>query len=159
MDPISAIFASYIELVSQKTIDKMSAALGTEIQSVAVEHHNTLVTYNYLMWNIQLASVCKRDKPNLAKYSNCTEAAQSLFNHMCSHFQQSSSSVHTNRRLKNMYCQAATNFTATTANISWSTERSSADISRAECNQAISKLLIEQSATARAHKEKVCTKR
>lgn len=66
MDPVSAIFASYLELVSQKTTERMSDVLGLEVQTVSVTHQNIRVPYAYQMWKVQHKSICRGYKYHIA---------------------------------------------------------------------------------------------
>ena len=58
MDPISVIFASYLELVSVGVTNKMTDIVGTQMQSVVVEHQHIKIPYSYQLWRIRPKSVC-----------------------------------------------------------------------------------------------------
>ena len=88
MDPISVIFASYLDIVSTSVHEHTTDLLGTEIQAVMVEHQGIKVPYSYHMWRINNQSVCETYQNNFDTYSKCTVAAKSLFADVCDHLQK-----------------------------------------------------------------------
>lgn len=156
MDPISAAFTSYLELVSSGATSRMTDVLGTEVQAVVVEHHNVNIPYAYQMWKLRPDSACASSRQNVVLYSKCTVAAQSLFKETCAHLQANPEHHWKHRKLKNMYCGAAATYQPTMASVQWSNEPSPLQQARTDCNLAISKLMTFRSAETEKKKEKAC---
>lgn len=138
MDPLTAIFISYIELAGLYTAKRaLIDPLGLEVASISVEHQGIDVPFSYQLWKIRDKSVCFSYKQSASVYSKCTVSASSLFNSMCKELStiQSNSSKH--RSIKNMYCNAAFSYEPTIANVQWSENRSVLDKARRECNTAM----------------------
>lgn len=158
MDPISAAFATYIDMVSSHATETMTDMLGTEVQAVVVKHHGIDIPYSYQLWKIQAQTVCGTYRQDFPLFSNCTVAAQSLFQETCAYLQANPRAHWKYRKLKNMYCDAAATFQPTVANVEWSSEHSPIEEARAECNLAIAEFMNNGSAGSREKKEQACGK-
>jgi len=158
MDPISVIFASYLELVSFGVTNKMTNLLGTEIQSVVVEHQSTKVPYSYQLWRIRPKSVCNTYNLNIEEFSRCTLAAKSLFNETCLHLQKGEKEHWKYTKMKNMYCNASITFKPTIANIREATVETPLQLARTECNIATAELMENRNSKIQKKKENSCAK-
>jgi hypothetical protein len=157
MDPISAMFASYLDAISSNVAQHTSDVLGTEIQAQVVEHQGVQVPYTYQLWKIQPKSVCESYRGNIDNYSHCTSAAKSLFADTCEYLQQHPGDGWKHRKLKNMYCMAAVSYQPTVATIGWSSEEASPlEEARAACNLAIAELVGNTDPAARRRKQAAC---
>ena len=136
MDPISWFFVSYAELVQDITKTRLLDIMGTDVTSISVTHEGVEIPYSFQLWRIQENTVCSKYKQNAGQYSKCTVSASSLFQNVCTGLQQQKSSDTKQRRMKNMYCNAAINYQPTIANVQWTEERSEEDVARRECNTA-----------------------
>jgi len=158
MDPISVIFASYLELVSFGVTNEMTDLLGTEIQSVVVEHQSTKVPYSYQLWRIRPKSVCNTYNLNIEEFSRCTLAAKSLFNETCLHLQKGEKEHWKYTKMKNMYCDASITFKPTIANIREAYAKTPLQLARTECNIATAELMGNRNSKIQKKKESSCAK-
>ena len=156
MDPISAAFASYIDLVSFRATKRMTDMLGTEVQTVVVEHQGIRIPYMYQIWKIKPKSVCSSYSQNISNYSKCTIAAQSLFKDTCAYLQANPKEHWKHLKLKNMYCAAAITYKPTMASIESAAVQSPLDKARAKCNLAVAEAMGNQSNENKKKKEKAC---
>lgn len=156
MDPISAIFASYLDVVSTLVSQRYLDVTGTEVKSVVVQHNGTQVPYAYQRWKIQPKSVCQSYTDNIETFSSCTLAAKSLFTNACDHLQKNPANDWRHRSLQNMYCTAAVSYQPTVANIGWSSDAPPLDEARTECNLAIAALVGNSDSAARQRKKEAC---
>lgn len=137
MDPISLFFISYAELIQGITQKRILDVKGTDISSISVMHDGVDIPFSFQLWRIRDNSVCSKYSANAAQYSSCTVAARSLFNDMCGELQKVDSTELKQKRIKNMYCNAAVQFKPVVANVQWTEARSELDIARRECNTAL----------------------
>ena len=158
MDPLSMIFATYIDLVSSTVYETMSDRLGTEIESVVVKHEGMDVPYSYQMWKIRPDGVCTTYHLDIQKLAKCTIAAKSLFQNTCLHLQNNPRSDWKYRKLKNMYCHAANTYQPVLASIRVSENRTPLQLARSECNIAVAKLMSDKSDENRKTQEQACEK-
>ena len=158
MDPLSIIFASYLELVSAEATNNMTDIFGSEMQSAVVEHQNIKVPYSYQLWRIKPKSVCNSYSFNIEEYSRCTLAAKSLFNHSCLYLQKAKTEHWKHTKLKNMYCNASITFTPTIASIQKAVIKTPIQLARSECNIAVAELMGNHNSKTQKKKEMACAK-
>ena len=158
MDPIGAIFASIVDVISNPISQRFADVTGTQIQSDVVEHQGIQVPYSYQLWKIQPKSVCHSYGNNVEDFSRCTVAAKSMFTEACQHLQKKPSTDWRHTKLQNMYCTAAVTYQPTVANIGWSPDTSPLDEARAACNLAIAELVGNPDPAARQRKKAACDK-
>ena len=156
MDPISAAFASYLDLVSTRVTEHMTDTLGTEIQAVVVQHQGIRIPYSYQIWKIRPSSVCSSYRPNAIQFSKCTLAAQSLFQDTCAYLQANPQEHWKHHKLTNMYCLAAESYKPTIANMQWTQEPSLMEQAQTECNLAVTVLMNNPSSENQAKKDAAC---
>ncbi len=155
MDPFTAVFASYIDLVSDRAMQDL-AADGAGTQSVVVEHQGIRVPYSYQDWQVQYPSVCDGLRSYAVVFSRCTVAAQSLFNETCTYLQEHPSDYAGYPKLKDMYCHAALSYQSSSAEISWSAQRTKVDEAREQCNLAVAQYAADRTDARRIEKETAC---
>jgi len=158
MDPLSMVFATYIDLVSSTVYETMTDRLGTEIKSVVVKHEEMDIPYSYQMWKIRPNGVCTSYQLDIQKLSKCTIAAKSLFKNTCLHMQNNPKSDWRYRKLKNMYCHAANTYQPILASIQVPEKRTPLQLARSECNIAVAKLMSDKSEENRKAQEQACKK-
>jgi hypothetical protein len=158
MDPLSAAFASYLDLVSTQITRHMTDTLGTEIQAVVVKHKGIRIPYSYQIWQIRPKSVCSSYRHNTLQFSKCTLAAQSLFQDTCAYLQAHPQEHWKYHKLTNMYCLAAESYQPTIANMQWTPEQSLMEQAQTECNLAVTALMNDPSAENEKKKAAACLK-
>ena len=161
MDPITAVFVSYIELAGQYTAKKaLIDPLGLEVSAITVQHQYVDIPFTYQMWKVNHASVCYAYRQNASAYSQCTLAASSLFQSMCHELGAKTADVTGSkyRSLKNMYCTAAVTYQPTIADVQWSSERTELDKARRLCNTAMAAAIGSTDQKVLAEKEALCSR-
>ncbi|MCB0253945.1 MAG: hypothetical protein KDI55_09465 [Anaerolineae bacterium] len=158
MDPIGAIFASIVDVISTPITQHYSDVAGLQVQTLVVEHQGVRVPYSYQLWKIQTQSVCQGQGATVDQFSRCTVAAKSMFTEACDQLQKKPGSDWRHTELQNMYCTAAVSYQPTVANIGWSADTSPLDEARAECNLAIAELVGNSDPAARQRKKVACDK-
>jgi hypothetical protein len=158
MDPIGAIFASIVDVISNPISQRFADVTGTQVQSHVVEHQGIPVPYSYQLWKIQPKSVCHSYGNNVEDFSRCTVAAKSMFTEACQHLQKEPAADWRHTKLQNMYCTAAVSYQPTVAAIGWSADTSPLDEARAACNLAIAELVGNPDPAARQRKKAACDK-
>jgi hypothetical protein len=156
MDPISLIFASVVDAISAPIEQSFTDVMGTQVQTLLVEHQGVRVPYSYQRWKIQHKSVCDRYADSIEDYSRCTVAAKSLFTDACRRLQEDPDDGWRHAKLQTMYCTASVSYQPTVANISWSAETSPLEEARTECNLAIAELVGNSDPDARQRKKVAC---
>jgi hypothetical protein len=157
VDVFSAVFASYLDAVSNSVQLHMTDAMGTEVQAVIVEHHGIKVPYTYQLWRIKDASVCATFRNDIGAFSRCTLAAQSLFSDACVHLQNNPKTHWRYRKLKNMYCGAAATYKPAIASVSWGEEvKDKLSQARQECSLATAEVLGNNDPAARKQRDAAC---
>ncbi|WP_100657049.1 hypothetical protein [Alteromonas flava] len=145
MDVVSAIFATYIDAVSNKFHDRLTDQFGTEVQAKVVQYNGHSISYSHQLWRIQDKSVCGTIDNDLNQKSRCTQAAKAMFNEMCMYLQSNPQSGWRYTKTKNMYCNAATNYKPVIATVSFD-EQSDSKKKQEACSVAT--LRVMESATA-----------
>lgn len=156
MDPLSALFASYLELMSNTVHTHMTDRMGTELQAVVVKHRGIPVPYSYQLWRIRPQSVCGRYRDDIGIYSKCTVAARSLFEQTCGHLQTNKTTHWKQQKLKNMYCAAAVGYQPTLATLERPKEKTPLEAARSACNTAIAEQMGNPDPAVRKQRENAC---
>lgn len=156
MDPISAIFAPIVDVISAPIAQRTTDVMGTRVQTLVVEHQGIRVPYSYQLWKIQPKSVCHGYAGHVEEFSRCTVAAKSMFTEACGQLQKKPGSDWRHTKLQNMYCTAAVSYQPTVARIGWSADTTPLYEARAECNLAIAELVGNTDPAARQRKKAAC---
>ncbi len=158
MDPLSALFSSYLDMVTNITYTRVTDMMGTEVTALAVEHKGILIPYSYQIWRIKDDSVCASYADDMATYSKCTIAARNLFSDTCKYLQRAKPNHWKKKKLKNMYCNAAISYQPTIAALQWSHDVPALESARFECNMATAELMGSNDPKLKKKKQKVCSK-
>jgi hypothetical protein len=156
MDPISAFFASIVDVTSNSIMQTYADATGMQLQSLVVNHDGIPVPYSYQLWQIKPDSVCHSYRNTVQDYSRCTVAAKAMFTQACQELQAKPSRNAQHTKLQNMYCMASMTYQPTIANISWSGGSSALDEARTACNAAIAGQVGNPDPAARQRKKAAC---
>lgn len=136
MDPISTLFALYVDAVSNNIHRQVTDTLGTEIQVEVINYEGLDIAFQYQVWQVRERSVCGGYSDDMAVFSDCTTKAKALFNDLCSELTRRQSDHWRFTKTRNMYCNAAVSFKPTIASISRSDELSEVESARRQCNLA-----------------------
>ena len=158
MDPISLVFAAYLDSVQSIVNARVTDTLGTEVKAVIIDYQGVRVPFQYQMWRVKDKSVCSRYQSDLTYYSHCTVTAKELFTKLCSQLSQKPSEHWRYIKTKNMYCNAAVSYEATIAWIGEAEEgaEGEGEEAKAACNLAIAAALGSRDPVVIAERDRVC---
>lgn len=145
----------------QKIVDQSLKAIIVPIQKDILDIMGTESQFVNTSYNGQQikSSICNNAKLDVMQFSNCTQAAQQLFQEMCTQLQQGKfNNYPRNQQLQRMYCQAAANFKPTIAQISRSltVKNNKIETLRTSCNDLIFKAKISESVNDEKTRDKAC---
>ena len=152
MDPISLVFAAYLDSVQSTVHARVTDTLGTEVKAVIIDYQGVPVPFQYQMWRVKDKSVCSRYQSDLTYYSHCTVTAKELFSALCSQLSQKPSEHLRYIKTKNMYCNAVVSYEATIAWIGGA----EGEEAKAACNLAIAAALGSRDPVVIAERDRVC---
>ncbi|MFK5913626.1 MAG: hypothetical protein QM484_04555 [Woeseiaceae bacterium] len=156
MDPLSAAFASYLELVSNTAKKSYADVVGVNETSLVVNYNGIAVPYKFQLWKIKDKTVCSTYSNNIAKYSKCTLMAKSLFSDTCNHMNKNKIYDGKKKQIRNMYCRAAKTFKPTVASISKANDRTPVALARSKCNMAIADAMGSSEPYLKNQKNEAC---
>lgn len=156
MDPISFVFAAYMDAVQNTVHAQVTDTLGTEVKAVVIDYQGVKVPFQYQIWRVRDNSVCFSYQPDLIQYSQCTVKAKELFQTLCAQLSKKPSAHWRYTKTKNMYCNAAVSYKPTIARIGAAEERTEGEEARAACNLAIVAALGSRDPVVIAERDRVC---
>ena len=156
MDPISFVFAAYMDVVQNTVHAQVTDTLGTEVKAVIIDYQGVEVPFQYQIWRVKEQSVCLSYQSNLTHYSHCTVKAKSLFSALCTQLSKKPSDHWRYIKIKNMYCNAAVSYKPTIASIGAAEEKTEDEKARAACNLAIAAALGSRDSEVIAERDRVC---
>lgn len=157
MDPISMLFAAYLDSIVNITHGHLQRSLGTELQAERIEYDGTVIDFQHQLWQVRYPTVCASRRDNLQAFSECTVKAQALFNELCQSLTQRRNLDAYASRARNMYCNAAVAFRPTQASISAAGETDALADARRRCNTATAGALGSRDPRLIAEREKACS--
>ena len=117
MDPVSFVFAAYMDAVQNTVHAQVADSLGTEVKAMMIDYQGVEVPFQYQIWRVKDQSVCSSYESDLVQYSQCTVTAKKLFAALCTQLSQKPSDHWRYTKTKNMYCNAAVSYKPTIARI------------------------------------------
>jgi len=157
MDPISMLFAAYLDSIVNITHGHLQRSLGTELQAERIEYDGTVIDFQHQLWRVRHPTVCASQRANLQAFSECTVKAQALFNELCQSLTQRRNLDAYASRARTMYCNAAVAFRPTQASISAAGQTDALADARRRCNTATAAALGSRDARLIAEREKACS--
>lgn len=156
MDPISILFAAYLDFVSNDIQQTVVDVLGGEPMPVTIEYEGVHIPFQYQFWNVREETVCARYKPNMCEYSPCTIEAKVLFEALCHELSESQEEHWKYIKIKSMYCNAAISFEPTIATISSATDESPRTAAKQKCNVAVAYAIGSEDPKVLAERNRAC---
>ena len=156
MDPVSFVFAAYMDAVQNTVHAQVADTLGTEVKAMMIDYQGVEVPFQYQIWRVKDQSVCSSYESDLVHYSKCTVTAKKLFTALCTQLSQKPSVHWRYTKAKNMYCNAAVSYKPTIARIGAAEERTEDEEARAACNLAIVAALGSRDPVVIAERDRVC---
>jgi|GEM_PF-529019 len=155
---ISSIFKSYTRFARSLVLDDYNDEMGVYMKSAVITHSGIDVPFSYQLWRIRPDSVCASFRYSLLKYSECSQAAVSLFRESCNADIYQGMTKSRASRVRNMFCQASTSFKPTVAKIEAANANELTEIeqARAACNSAIMVYMSDSSSQNKRERDKQC---
>lgn len=156
MDPLSQLFAAYLEMVSNNITNAYVDASNTAITSQALNYKGTEIQFQHFLWQIKQESVCANLKQQAIPYSKCTQQAKSMFTDLCNQLFSMKNLNQKGRSLSRMYCNASLSYKPMIATISTPAQKSKQQLKDKECNQLILKAMQDDSPEVAKRRDKAC---
>ncbi|MFC1518515.1 hypothetical protein ACFL6Z_02215 [Pseudomonadota bacterium] len=158
MDPLSQLFAAYLESVSNNVTKAYSDSLNTTVTTKVLQYHDTEIRFQHQMWRIKQNSVCANLIQDSTRYSKCTQQAKSMFNDICIQLSSTENLSAKGRSISNMYCNATLSYKPMVAQISKPKAKTAQQLADKLCNQLILESMQDNSEDIQKQKEAACAK-
>ncbi|MBO2586004.1 hypothetical protein [Shewanella algae] len=156
MDPLSQLFAAYLEMVSNNITNAYVDAANTTVTAQTLTYKGTDIRFQHFLWQVKQESVCADLKQKATSYSNCTQQAKAMFTDFCSQLSSMNNLNSKGRSLSRMYCNASLNYKPMIATISTPVRKTEQQLKDKECNQLILKAMQDSSAELAKRRDKIC---
>ena len=158
MDPISQLFAAYLEMVSSNIVASYEDAANTRVVSQRLVYEDTPIGFQHQLWRIRDNSVCADIKQDVTQYAYCTRKAKHMFASLCQQLSGRDDLNQHGRRLSTMYCNAALSFKPMIAHIGEPSSRSEQQRAQKRCNELILKAMQDKRPEVQQQKAAACAK-
>jgi hypothetical protein len=155
MDPLSALFAGYLNAVADGMAGSITDAMDAEPVTVTAELHGQSVTFQHQRWRIKPETVCLDQRHGIDVFSRCTRAAKQLFQLACEDLTATPRRHPNYRSMARMYCTAGARFTPTQASVEWAGSAPAAAETE-DCRLAKAMLVVENTPATRAQRQEAC---
>ncbi|BCV40133.1 MULTISPECIES: hypothetical protein [Shewanella] len=156
MDPLSQLFAAYLEMVSNNITNAYIDAANTTVTAQTLTYKGTDIRFQHFLWQVKQESVCADLKQQATSYSKCTLQAKAMFTDLCNQLSGMKNLNSKGRSLSRMYCNASLNYKPMIAMISAPARKTEQQLKDKECNQLILKAMQDSSPELAKHRDKVC---
>ncbi|WP_345853211.1 hypothetical protein [Shewanella algae] len=78
MDPLSQLFAAYLEMVSNNITSAYVDAANTTVTTQTLTYQGTDIRFQHFLWQVKQESVCADLKQQATAYSKCTMQAKAM---------------------------------------------------------------------------------
>lgn len=156
MDPLSQLFAAYLQTVSNGITDAYIDAANTTVIAQTLTYQGTDIRFQHFLWQVKQDSVCANLKQQVTPYSKCTQQAKAMFTDLCDQLTATKNLNHKGRSLSRMYCNASLNYKPMIAIIGKPADKTEQQLKEKECNQLILKAMQDSSPEVTKLRDKVC---
>lgn len=156
MDPLSQLFAAYLQTVSNSFAEVYVDSMNTTVTSQSLVYNDTNIRFQHQLWKIKPNSVCSDLEQQASQFSKCTQQAKTMFTDLCTQLSSMDNLSQRGRSLSNMYCNASLNYKPMVAYISDPKQKTEQKIKEKECNLMILKAMHDSSEEVLKQKEKAC---
>ncbi|MGI3001797.1 hypothetical protein ACRTDJ_01655 [Shewanella algae] len=156
MDPLSQLFAAYLEMVSNNITNAYIDAANTNVTAQTLTYKGTDIRFQHFLWQVKQESVCADLKQQATAYSKCTLQAKAMFTDLCNQLSSMKNLNSKGRSLSRMYCNASLNYKPMIATISTPTRKTEQQLKDKECNQLILKAMQDSSPELAKRRDKIC---
>lgn len=156
MDPLSQLFAAYLQTVSNGITDAYVDAANTIVTAQTLTYRGTDIRFQHFLWQVKQESVCADLKQQATSYSKCTQQAKAMFTDLCNQLSSMNNLNQKGRSLSRMYCNASLSYKPMIATISTPAQKSEQQLKDKECNQLILKAMQDDSPEVAKRRDKAC---
>lgn len=156
MDPLSQLFAAYLQAASNNIADHYMDSMNTTVTTQSLIYNDTQIRFQHQLWKIRPKSVCSDFKQQATQYSKCTQQAKAMFTELCALLSNKADLNLKGRKLSNMYCNASLNYKPMIAYISEPEPKTEQELKQKECNLMILKAMQDKSLEVIKQKEQAC---
>ncbi|MGI3016733.1 hypothetical protein [Shewanella algae] len=156
MDPLSQLFAAYLQAASNNIADHYMDSMNTTVTTQSLVYHGTTIRFLHQLWKIRPNSVCTDFEQQATQYSKCTQQAKAMFTELCTQLSSIDNLNQKGRKLSNMYCNASLSYKPMIAYISEPEQKTDQELKQKECNLMILKAMQDSSLEVIKQKEKAC---
>ncbi|MFQ6370290.1 hypothetical protein [Shewanella sp. YIC-542] len=176
MDPLSQLFAAYLEMVSNNITSAYVDATNTTVTAQTLTYKGTDIRFQHFLWKVKQESICANLKQQAASYSKCTQQAKAMFTDLCNQLSSMKNLNSKGRSLLRMYCNASLNYKPVRAQIGEPSAKigksflfepktgtggepvrqTEQQIKEKECNQLILKPMQDSSPELAKRRDKIC---
>ncbi|WP_394229098.1 hypothetical protein [Shewanella colwelliana] len=156
MDPLSQLFAAYLQAASNNITDHYMDSMNTTVTTQNLVYHGTTIRFQHQLWKIRSKSVCTDFEQQATQYSKCTQQAKAMFTELCTLLSNMDNLNQKGRKLSNMYCSASLSYKPMIAHISKPKPKTEQELKQKECNLMILKAMQDSSPEVLKQKEVTC---
>ncbi|QSX36105.1 hypothetical protein [Shewanella sedimentimangrovi] len=156
MDPLSQLFAAYVEMVSNNITNAYADAANMTVTAQTITYQGTDIRFQHFLWQIKQESVCADLQQQATPYSKCTQQAKAMFTDLCNQLSAMKNLSQKGRSLSRMYCNASLNYKPMIATISKPRQKTEQELKDKECNVLILKAMQDSSPELAKRRDKVC---
>ena len=156
MDPLSQLFAAYLQAASNNIADHYMDSMNTTVTTQSLVYHGTTIRFQHQLWKIRPNSVCTDFEQQATQYSKCTQQAEAMFTELCTQLSSMENLNQRGRSLSNMYCNASLNYKPMVAYISEPEQKTEQELKQKECNLMILMAMQDSNEVTRKQKEEAC---
>jgi len=158
MDPISQLFAAYLQAASNNIADQYLDSINTTVTTKSLVYNNTTISFQHQLWKIRPNSVCADFEQQATQFSQCTQHAKAMFTELCSQLSSMDNLNQKGRNLSNMYCNASLSYKPIIAYISEPEQKTEQELKQKECNLMILKAMQDSSEEIIKQRDAACSK-
>ncbi len=137
MDPITAVFAAYLQFLIHPDAASATDADGRDPQALIISYQGVDVPFRHQLWEVDSDSVCAGLEADVAAFSNCSVTAKNLFTDLCTELKKAPGQHWYYQKARDMYCSAADSYQATIAVITIPAPPAALESAKQRCNMAI----------------------
>ncbi|MBL4832200.1 MAG: hypothetical protein JKY55_20270, partial [Aliivibrio sp.] len=156
MDPLSQLFAAYLQAASNNIADHYLDSMNTTVTTKSLIYHDTTIHFQHQMWKLRANSVCSDLEQDATQFSLCTQQAKAMFTELCNQLSSKDNLNQKGRKLSNMYCNASLSYKPMIAYISEPEKKTEQELKQKECNLLILKAMQDKNPEIAERKEKAC---
>lgn len=156
MDPVSILFAAYLDSILHPANGDASATAPAGIVTEHIHYRDTRVDFQHESGQVRHASVCASVRHDLRVLPHCAETARHLFRELCVALAESGRNEPHVTWMRDMYCDAAFSFEPPRATITPTAPPSGMERLRMRCNILTASALGSSDPDLIGERNKVC---